>query len=440
MFRQHCQQIILTLLLYLLLVACAPTTPAATSVSGATAEATAVEATVEPTTTPEEETDSVTTPEPITDTVQVKNTAASGCPEPSAETQLVSDPVAGYCFLIPTGFSTASFTDELVVYAPETTPGHRERAFVNVEAAGGRTLEESVQAIVDEVEAAMPGFTATQSSLTLGGVPAIRIDNLPGQDINRKVFAINGDRLYTLTFVPFEAERPDATAEAEELYTLMLSSFVFTEPTMATSSASVLLTWEGEIDGACHTLVVDANGNAGVALCGDEPSSMAPLAQSNEWSAIQEHFGNIDAETPAGKITFMGQGAATGDLWAQALATWASFTAMETQAGRIGASARTVLAWKVTDTAEHSGQCSHLVVLAYGYAYANLIPCEGNGETTQIAAGWLTDTELATLYEWTTTGARVEDEAGYLDAQGSEPVSSEEVSLWAKAVYARLIQ
>jgi hypothetical protein len=431
MFRQHRQQTILSLLLYLLLVACAPVTaptaPTATAVPVATVEATA---------TPEEETTSITTPEPITDTVQVENTATSICPEPAAETDLVSDPVAGYCFLIPAGFSTASFTDEIVVYAPETTPGHRERAFVNVETAGGRTLEE----VLDDIKASLPGFTATQSSLTLGGVPAIQLDNLPGQDINRKVFAINGDRLYTLTFVPFEADRPDATAETEELYALMLSSFHFMEPTMATSSASVLLTWEGEIDGACHTLVVDASGNAGVALCGDEPTSMAALAQTNEWSAIQEHFGNIDAETPAGKITFMGQGVATGDLWSQALATWASFTAMETIAGRTGASARTVLAWKVTDTAEHSGQCSHLVVLVYGYAYANLIPCEGNGETTQVAAGWLTDTELATLYEWTATGTRVDDEAGYLDAQGTEPISSEEVALWAKAVYARLIQ
>ncbi|MCC6455672.1 MAG: hypothetical protein IT328_12050 [Caldilineaceae bacterium] len=207
------------------------------------------------------------------------------------------------------------------------------------------------------------------------------------------------------------------------------------------SSVQALLTWEGEIDGACHTLTIQANGEAAVTLCGDAPTNTTTLdAQTGEWAAIQEHFGMIDAETPAGKITFGGQGSAEGDLWAQALATWASFTAMELNTGQTSASARTILAWKVTDTAEHSGQCSHLVVLAYGYAYANLIPCDGNGPSTQIAAGWLTDSELATLYQWVATGARVEGDAGYLDVQGSEPVSPEEITTWAKAIYARMIQ
>src|SRR5688500_12124909 len=110
------------------------------------------------------------------------------------------------------------------------------------------------------------------------------------------------------------------------------------------------------------------------------------------------------------------------------MATWARFTAMELNAGRSTVSARKVCALQVTDSAEHSGQCSHLVVLAYGYAYANLIPCEGDGPSTQVAAGWLTDTELDTLYNWLETGSRVENEVGYLDARGTALVTPEEVS------------
>jgi hypothetical protein len=177
-----------------------------------------------------------------------------------------------------------------------------------------------------------------------------------------------------------------------------------------------------------------------VGVCGDEPSSSTMLDQSAEWAAIQEQFGDINAETPAGKIIFQGKGNAEGDAWAQALATWASFTAMEINAGRTSASARTALAWQLTDTPEHSGLCSQIIVLAYGYAYANQIPCDGNGQATTVAEGWLSDTELDTFSDWLTNGARVEGDSGYLDAQGSTPITPEMISGWGNAVYARMLQ
>jgi hypothetical protein len=443
------------LLLSLLIAACAvaPATPAEPTAPTAQAtEAAAEEAAEEPTEEPTDDavveeaeiaaTETVTTEAEAT---EAEATALTGCLEPDANTQLISSPVAGYCFLIPATFARSEFSDvegfNLGIYGPESTPGHRERGFVNVTEATTQTLEAGVQAVVDEVVASLPGFTPTQTLVTLGGLPAIQLDNLPGQDINRKVYAQYQGRLYELTFVPADTERPDANAEMEELYTLVLESFRFMPATTATASLMPLLTWEGEIDGACHTLTIQDNGDAAVTLCGDAPTITTTLdAQTGEWAVIQEHFGSIDASTPAGQITFLGQGSAESELWAQALATWASFTAMELNAGRTSASARTLLAWQVTDTAEHSGQCSHLIVLAYGYAYANLIPCEGDGPSTQVAAGWLTDSELATLYQWVATGARVEGDAGYLDVQGNEPISPEEITTWAKAIYARMIQ
>jgi hypothetical protein len=458
MYRAMYRQItILTLLFVLFITACTSTTvPAAPTQPATPATEIEAEAEEEITAAPEEAeittTESVTTEtvitEPVpteTETTEAETAAATGCLEPTGDEQLISSPVAGYCFLIPANFERSEYSDvegfNLGIYGPESTPGHRERGFVNVTEVTTDTLEGSVQIVVDEVIAAMPGFTPTQSSLTWGGVPAIRIDNLPGQDANRKIYVIYENRLYELTFVPADPGRPDAYAEMEELYTLMLDSFRFMPATDMASSYAPHLTWEGEIDGACHNLVIQPSGEASVTLCGDAPTVTTTLNTENgEWAAIQQHFGNINAETPAGKIVFQGQGSAEGDLWSQALATWASFTVMELNAGRTSASARTVLAWKVTDSAEHSGQCSHLVVLAYGYAYANLIPCEDNGPSTQVAAGWLTDAELDTLYQWLEMGARVEDEAGYLDAKGSEAIAPEEVGTWAKAVYARMIQ
>ena len=211
--------------------------------------------------------------------------------------------------------------------------------------------------------------------------------------------------------------------------------------TDAASSNEPLLNWEGEIDGACHMLAIEPSGQATVAVCGDEPSATSTFGDDHvEWAAIQEHFGSINAETSAGTINFIGQGNAESEAWAEALATWARFTAMEINVGRAGASNRTTLAWQLTTEPEHSGLCSQLIVLAYGYAYANQIPCDGNGPATTVATGWLSDTELDTFQTWVNEGARVESETGYLDAQGSTPVTPEEVTNWANAVYTRLLQ
>jgi hypothetical protein len=442
------QLTVLMLIFSLALTACmpvaAPAAPAATSApteeaeieaTGVVEEETAAEATAEAT----EEAASETDEEEATDAE-----AQMGCPEPDAETHLISSTAAGYCFLIPANFERSEFSDDegfnIGIYGPASTPGHRERAFVNVTAAGAATLEEGVQAVVDEVLASLPGFTPTQSSLTLGGLPAIQLDNLPGQDINRKVYALYEGRLYELTFVPFDELRPDAQAEMEQLYEMVVESFRFMPATDMASSYAPLLTWEGEIEGACHTLTIEPSGDATVGVCGDEPSSTASLQDSAEWEAVQQHFGSIDAETSAGQINFIGQGSAESDLWAQALATWASFTAMEIKAGRAGAAARTTLAWQLTTEPEHSSLCSQLLVLAYGYAYANQIPCEGSGQSSQVGMGWLSDTELDAFMQWINEGGRVESELGYLDAHGSTPITPEEITFWANAVYTRLLQ
>lgn len=207
------------------------------------------------------------------------------------------------------------------------------------------------------------------------------------------------------------------------------------------TSVMPLLAWEGEINGTCTSLTIDDKGEAAVGPCGGAPSATKTLAADNaEWAAVQQQFGDINTDTPAGKIAFHGQGNATSDEWAQALATWASFTAMETQSDRSSAALRTALAWQLTDTAEHSGQCSQLVVLAYGYAYANLIPCTGSGNSTPIAMGWLIDSELDIFMDWLSNGARVEDKTGYLDAKGTETITPQEISHWANGIYNRMIQ
>src|SRR3954447_17368095 len=157
------------------------------------------------------------------------------------------------------------------------------------------------------------------------------------------------------------APTAEATTEAPEAPTAPAQ-----EESSDVVTSTALLAWQGDVGGTCTALTIQPSGEVAVGVCGSAPSMTATLAADNaEWMAVQQQFGDINADTPVGKISFHGEGNATSDEWAQALATWASFMAMETQAGRTSASVRTALAWQLTDTAEHSGQCSQLVVLAY---------------------------------------------------------------------------
>lgn len=397
----------------LVLVACAPVPPTATS-------------TVAPTT--EADDDAATS--------ETASTDEDCATLPASETVVVNH-AAGYCFLIPPGYT---IDHDLVIYAPDGTEGHRERAIIDVTPATGRTAAQ----LADALLADLTGFEITRTTIELDGSPAEVLDQMPGQDLNRRVIAVANDRAYSLMFMPLApAEATAATAQMEELYAGVIDSFRFLTPETAAAPAESepRLTWQGEIDGACHVLHVWADGLAQAGVCGDSPTTTAELlSPAVEWAAIQTHFGTLDQiATPHGTIAFTGTGPATGEPWANALAVWAEFAAMETISGRPSAAGRTTLAWQLGQIEGQPDRCAQLIVLAYGWAYANQIPCDGNGPGTQIAQDWLTDAELATFTTWTRQHSRVDDAAGYLDANGDAPLTAAEVNAFSADTYARLV-
>ena len=363
-------------------------------------------------------------------------TTLTGCAP--ADGPVFADAPNGFCFHLPEGFSATRHApgSSLTVYAPETTPGHRERAFVEVELAVGRTAETAADAVV---AALPPGFAPARSTATLGDLPAVVVGGLPGQDIQRKLFAVADNRLFTLTFVPAVADEPDAFAEMETLYATILASFTTLPPAAPFAVVEQpVLVWQGDIQGACHTLQIGAAGEAAAGVCGDAPTATATLSPGNgEWEAVLAHFGAVDARAYFGRVILAGRGDAAGQVWGEELATWASFTAQEIIAGRTSAAGRTVVAWQLAELADRPGQCRHLIVLAYGFAYANVMPC-GGGQAEQLATGWLSDDELATLVTWRMERSRVDDAAGYVDTLGTAPLAAGDVAAWAAAVYDRL--
>ena len=56
----------------------------------------------------------------------------------------------------------------------------------------------------------MPGFDIKQSTTNVAGTEAIVLDNVPGQDLMRRVLFAHNGRLYDLTFSPADHEQMQA--------------------------------------------------------------------------------------------------------------------------------------------------------------------------------------------------------------------------------------
>ena len=102
---------------------------------------------------------------------------------------------------------------------------HAANAFVDVTYAGGQSL---AQAADDVVASANPDIEVQRTDIVVGGEPAVLLDDLYAADVFRKVVVSHGDRLYTLSFVPWVADIPDFP-RIETLYETVLSSFEFVE-------------------------------------------------------------------------------------------------------------------------------------------------------------------------------------------------------------------
>jgi hypothetical protein len=92
------------------------------------------------------------------------------------------------------------------------------RVTIEVSEAGDRTLDEvAEQMIADYVP---EGEEVEQQAIRVDGVDGVLLDDLIGQDLNRRVALIHNGRLYSLMFMPL-------SPEGEPLYQGVLDSFRF---------------------------------------------------------------------------------------------------------------------------------------------------------------------------------------------------------------------
>jgi len=99
-------------------------------------------------------------------------------------------------------------------------------ASIQVQEAAGRTVAQATEELMAEFNDGV-GFDIKRSSVTVGGEEAIVLDNMPGQDLHRRVVVIHDGILYWLHFMPVGADYGEVGTRTEVLYTTMIDSLRF---------------------------------------------------------------------------------------------------------------------------------------------------------------------------------------------------------------------
>ncbi len=370
--------------------------------------------------------------------------AAATCPMPTADAQLLRHDVQGYCLLYPTGYEVVEQAVDyaITVLAPPSTMGHRERLFINVEEAKGRSAEEAAMELLAAYT--LPaGTDITTVEFLPNQQPVYILDPLPGQDLSRHAFFVQDDRLFHLLFVPSDPDQDEAYQQMELLYTTVVASFTFIPPSQ--DAAAPGLVWEGYTpwgdgdDSDCKSLRLFRDDQALIGPC-DAPDTPVQINRGHEWAEMLNLFAPFQMESKDGQLVFYGSGERDGEAWQRAIDAWARYTYAELATGSVTASGRTALSWWLGELPDQPGTCGHLLVLVHGYAQISIEPC-GGGEALARAESWLQTDEWERFDAWLYNRAPVAQEADYFSGLGTEEMSPTEraaLAQWAAAVYDRI--
>ncbi len=146
---------------------------------------------------------------------------AAACPAATDDTYLLRNPQHGYCLLYPVTHKVERpNADEVNLVIGGLLNTTDPRANIRVISGDGVTAA----SFADDIVTSFEGFEIARSETTVAGEPAVVLDNVPGQDINRQVIFTHEDRLYHIYFSPVDQANPDTL---EPLAQGVLESFTF---------------------------------------------------------------------------------------------------------------------------------------------------------------------------------------------------------------------
>ena len=162
--------------------------------------------------------------EPTAAAAQDAAVSAAPCAEAEADTHELVYAAQGICFLYPENYDVYQGEDgSLALYVRSLLNTEAPMAIIRFDVLAARTIQEVVPDYPSEAE------LATMSLLTidLGQEKATVLDNLPGQDVNRRIIAVHDDRVIDIMIARVGEAYGEVGQQAETLYKTITSSFQF---------------------------------------------------------------------------------------------------------------------------------------------------------------------------------------------------------------------
>ena len=163
-------------------------------------------------------------------TLPVNTTAEDTLPPTTQIVESTTEPVEwfssdalGLCFSYPQGYTPLPESDPVEIVAPELAGTDLRAIFwLEISEAYDRTAE-----VIANQDLTTAGVVVDLWNLTLDGEPAVVLDGMPGQDLQRRVYVVHQGTLYVLAFMPTRSQDTAAYDQMETLYNAITSSWVW---------------------------------------------------------------------------------------------------------------------------------------------------------------------------------------------------------------------
>ena len=150
--------------------------------------------------------------------------AVAACLPATATTQRLTNTDDRYCLTYPAEYKVERPSEhETILVIGGLLDAGNARLHIAVSDAAGATAESAADRIAKDFE----GFTLERSTTTAGGEPAVVLDGVPGQDINRRVIFVHDGLLYELYIAPADQTLGEVFERMEALQEQVLGSFAF---------------------------------------------------------------------------------------------------------------------------------------------------------------------------------------------------------------------
>ena len=136
--------------------------------------------------------------------------------------QWFSSDELGLCFSYPQGYTQLPDAGTVEIVAPDL-PGSDLKALFWLERSDA--YNRTAEVIADQDMTAAGLSSVGRSFVTIDGEPAVVLDGMPGQDLQRRVYVVHDGTLYVLAFMPTRSENKAAGDQLEALYAAVMNSW-----------------------------------------------------------------------------------------------------------------------------------------------------------------------------------------------------------------------